>query len=503
MRNDTPLLQMKGICKSFPGVKALDLVDLELYSGEVLALLGENGAGKSTLLKILSGAYQKDRGEIFVDGSKVEIRTPNDAYAAGISIIYQELTYIADLSVAENIFLGSWFTTKAGWIDWKRMKREAECVLERIGLQLDVTRTMGSLSMMEKQLIEVAKAVSKHMKILVMDEPTSSLNEREVGGLVKIIKEVAKKGIGIIFISHRLDELFLVADRVTVLRDGRYIATKEIGGVTREELVGMMVGRQTRELYVKRSYLTGSRIPELPVVFEAAQVSGSAVHDISLKVHAGEILGVYGLLGAGREEMAETFFGLHRIRSGRLEMDGKKLSISCPRDAIRAGIAYVPAERKTESLILVQTVRENTTVASLGELTQRGGFLRRAKEREIARKWIDKLDIHTPGGETVIEGLSGGNQQKVVMGRWMERSPKLMLLNDPTRGVDVGAKSEIYRIIEELCAAGTAIVMISSDMEELLSLSDRIVAMSDGKICGELLHEEADRQKLMRLVVGG
>ncbi len=494
---------MENICKSFPGVKALDGVELELHAGEVLALLGENGAGKSTLLKILSGAYKRDAGDIYIDGQKADIRSPNDAYGAGIRIIYQELTYIEDLTVAENIFLGNLFFTKLGFVDWKRMNREAKAVLERIGLDIDATRTMGSLSVMEKQLVEVAKAVSKNMRILVMDEPTSSLNEREVEGLARIIRDVAGKGIGIIFISHRLEELFMVADRVTVLRDGRHIATKPMGEVTRDQLVSMMAGRETKELYVKKQYLTAKQIEDRPVVFEAVGVSGNRIQDITLRVHAGEITGVYGLLGSGREEMAETFFGIHRYTSGSLKMNGREIRVTCPRDAIANGIAYVPAERKSESLVLSQTVRENTSLASLAELAGRWGIMRKSQEKEISRKWMKRLDIRTPDEEAVIEGLSGGNQQKVVLGRWMERGPRLMLLNDPTRGVDVGAKSEIYRIIEELCQTDTAIVMISSDMEELLALSDRIIAMSEGRICGEVSHEELNRQKLMGLVVGG
>ena len=352
MRETAPLLEMRGISKSFPGVKALDKVNLEVRAGEVLALLGENGAGKSTLLKILSGAYQKDEGEIFLDGQKVEILTPNDAYDAGIRIIYQELNYIPDLSVAENLFLGKLYYTPLGMVDWKKMYTEAERVLALVGLKVDVRRPIGELSVMEKQLIEVAKAISQDMRVLVMDEPTSSLNEKEVLSLVKTVREIAQKGIGVIFISHRLDELFLVADRVTVLRDGRYIDTKPMAETTKDQLIQMMVGREVKDLFQKEKSQAGD------VVFEAKDVTTAAVKHISLQARAGEILGVYGLMGAGREEMAETFFGLHPVQSGQMYMNGKPVQIRNPRDAIRAGIAYVPAERKSDSLVLVQTVRE-------------------------------------------------------------------------------------------------------------------------------------------------
>lgn len=496
MDKEQTLLEMKGITKVFPGVKALDNVDLEVKKGEVLALLGENGAGKSTLLKILSGAYQKDEGEIFIEGQRCMIGNPSDAYNLGIRIIYQELNYIPDLSVAENIFQGNLFYNKFHFVDWKKTNAEAGKLLEKVGLHIDVTRPIGELSVMEKQLIEVAKALSTEMKILIMDEPTSSLNEKEVTSLVKLVREIAAKGIGVIFISHRLEELYLVADRITIMRDGQYIGTEDMKSVSREQLIRMMVGREMKDMFVKEAAKPGE------IVFEAKGITTKAVTDITLHVKSGEILGIYGLMGAGREEMAETFFGLHHITSGSLFMEGNQIKVDHPREAIARGIAYVPAERKSDSLILIQTVRENTTMASLDKITKKG-IISRSEESRITKKWIEKFGIKTPTGETVIENLSGGNQQKVVMGRWMEMKPRLLILNDPTRGVDVGAKSEIYKIIDELCRAGTAIIMISSDMSELLSMSDRVAAMSEGRICGELSRQEVTQEKLMELVVGG
>lgn len=496
MDKEQTLLEMKGITKVFPGVKALDNVDLTVKRGEVLALLGENGAGKSTLLKILSGAYQKDEGEIYIEGKKCTIDKPSDAYDLGIRIIYQELNYIPDLSVAENIFQGNLFYNKFHLVDWKKTNGEAEKLLDKVGLKIDVTRPIGELSVMEKQLIEVAKALSTEMKILIMDEPTSSLNEKEVTSLVRLVREIATQGIGVIFISHRLEELYLVADRITIMRDGQYIGTEDMKSVSKERLIQMMVGREMKDMFVKAEGNAGD------VVFEAKEITTKAVENINLQVKSGEILGIYGLMGAGREEMAETFFGLHHITGGSMYMKGQKIKVENPREAIAQGIAYVPAERKSDALILIQTVRENTTMASLDKITK-NGLISRAEETRITKKWIEKFGVKTPTGETVIENLSGGNQQKVVMGRWMEIEPELLILNDPTRGVDVGAKSEIYKIIDELCKAGTAIIMISSDMSELLSMSDRVAAMSEGRICGELSRQEVTQEKLMELVVGG
>lgn len=510
MQEENYILEMKNISKSFPGVKALDRVNLNVKKGEVLALLGENGAGKSTLLKILSGAYQKDEGQIIMNGRQMHIKTPNDACEAGISIIYQELNYIPDLSISENIFLGNLCYNKLHLVDWNKMNKEAGRILASVGLELDVTRPIGELSVMEKQLVEAAKALSKDMKILVMDEPTSSLNENEVKSLVGIVRKIAKKGIGVIFISHRLEELYMAADRVTILRDGQYIGTRKMEETSKDELIQMMVGRQMTDLFVKKEERKCDVHPAESivqthagkVVFEAKKMCTAQVKDISLKVRRGEILGIYGLMGAGREEMAESFFGLHKIQSGSLYLDGQEIKVQCPIDAIKRGIAYVPAERKSDALLLIQTVRENITAASLQEVSK-FGIIRKEREKKMTAKWIHEFGIRTADHETVIENLSGGNQQKAVLARWMERKPRLLILNDPTRGVDVGAKSEIYRIINKLCQEGTAILMISSDMTELLSMSDRVIAMAGGAIKGELKTGEITQEKLMSLVVGG
>jgi ABC-type sugar transport system ATPase subunit len=493
---DTPLLELRGINKSFPGVKALDSVSVDLRKGEILALLGENGAGKSTLLKILSGAYSMDSGAVIIDGKVLEMKKPSDAQAAGVSIIYQELNYLGDLSVAENIFLGSLPTTKYGAIDWKRINSEAVRILGRVGFAIDVRRPMNTLSVMQKQLVEIAKALSKDMRVLVMDEPTSSLNEAEVLLLVRIIKEIAASGVSVIFISHRLDELFLVADRVTVMRDGKVIGSRLIHETNKNELVYMMVGRELSDVFHKKP------VSAEKILLAVENLSTDYLKDINFRLYAGEVLGIFGLMGAGREELVEALFGLVRKKSGRVFVENREVHINKPSDAIHAGIAYVPAERKTEGAILIQTIRENISVASLDQVSS-GGILNFAKEGEIAKHWIQSFAIRTPGTETLMESLSGGNQQKVILGRWMQNAPRIFLLNDPTRGVDVGAKAEIYKIINRLCGEGVGVIIISSDMPELLSLSDTVLAMADGEIRGALSSAEVTQEKLMHLVVGG
>jgi ABC-type sugar transport system ATPase subunit len=493
---DNPLLKLNNISKSFPGVRALDNVSIELNRGEILALLGENGAGKSTLLKILSGAYKMDSGEIVIQGKPCFIQKPSDAQAAGISIIYQELNYLPDLSVAENIFLGCLPKTKYHTIDWDRINNEAAKVLDMVGLDIDVRQPMGRLTVMQKQLAEIAKALCKDMRILIMDEPTSSLNDNEVLGLVKIIKDIAKQGVSVIFISHRLDELFLVADRVTVLRDGRVIGTCLMSGAKKEDLIRMMVGRNLSDVFQKKN------TPNEKILLQVENLSTEYLKDINLDLRQGEVLGIFGLMGAGREELLKAIFGSAKKITGTIQVENSKVVINKPEDAIGAGIAYVPAERKTEGAILIQTIRENITLASLPQVSS-FGLLNLKKEFAVAKHWIKNFAIRTPGTETPMESLSGGNQQKVILGRWMQTAPKVLLLDDPTRGVDVGAKAEIYKIIDDLCGKGTGVIIVSSDMPELLSLSDNIIAMAGGKIKGTLSRAEVTQEKLMNLAVGG
>lgn len=489
------LLHAKGICKSFPGVKALDNVDLELHKGEILALLGENGAGKSTLLKILSGAYTMDQGQITLDGEPLVIKNPDDAYQAGISIIYQELNYINELTVAENIFMGCQPHNKFGVIDKKKMYDISQSVMQRVGLELSPSTRMGDLTVSEKQLVEIAKALNHEMKILIMDEPTSSLNDEEVTSLIALMKNLAEQGKSIIFISHRIEELFLVADRVTVLRDGLNVGAREMANITADELIALMVGRTIENIRENENAI------EDEVVLKAENITTSFLKDVSLSVRKGEILGIYGLMGAGCEELVETLFGVGKRIGGTIEVKGVLKNIQNPKQAMKAGLAYVPAERKTDALVLSQTVRENAAALAFKKCSKYG-YIDFKKQRELVQYWIDKFSIKTPSMDTIVESLSGGNQQKVVLSKWIETKPDVLILNDPTRGIDVGAKQEIYRIAKELCREGMAIILVSTDMRELFYLSDRIIAMSNGRKAGEISAEEASQTTLMRMIVG-
>lgn len=489
------LLHVKGVCKSFPGVKALNNVELELYKGEILALLGENGAGKSTLLKILSGAYTMDAGEVILEGQPFVLKNPDDAYKAGISIIYQELNYINELTVAENIFMGCQPHNKFGMINKKEMYEISHSVMQRVGLELAPGTRMGELTVSEKQLVEIAKALNHEMKILIMDEPTSSLNEEEVASLMKLMKNLVNQGKSIIFISHRIEELFMVADRVTVLRDGINVGTHKIADITTDDLIALMVGRTLESVHDKEC------VTEDEVVLKAENITTDFLKDVSLNVRKGEILGIYGLMGAGCEEVVETLFGIKKRIRGTIEVKGSIKNIQSPRQAMKAGLAYVPAERKTDALVLMQTVRENATALAFRKFSK-FGYINFKSQRELAQYWIDKFSVKTPSMDTVVESLSGGNQQKVVLSKWIETKPDVLILNDPTRGIDVGAKQEIYKIIKELCREGMAIILVSTDMRELFYLSDRIIAMSNGRKAGEISAKEASQTTLMRMIVG-
>lgn len=491
-------LEMKGITKRFPGVLALDRVDLDLRRGEILALLGENGAGKSTLLKILAGAYQKDEGSIRIDGKQYEFATPKEASEAGVTVIYQELNYLPELTVAENIFLGRQPTKgPLGRIDWDKMNREASKILAFMGISVNPKTLMSNLSMAEKQLVEIAKALSKNMKILVMDEPTAALNEAEVNKLFEIVRGMKEKGISIIYISHRLEELFEISDRVMIMRDGRRIDVVDTTATTKDELVTMMVGRQINEMFPKKYLEPGETLLEVRHLTNRTKVKG-----VSLTLKKKEILGIFGLMGAGRTSLADTLFGAEPLTGGEILIEGKKLNLRNAKDAIKAGIALVPSERKMAGLILGMSVKENITVATISELGK-GLSINLRAETDKAQRWVKDLNIKTPSIHTVAESLSGGNQQKVVLAKWLEAKPKLLILNEPTRGIDVGAKVEIYNLMETFCEQGLGILMISSELPEILALADRILVMSEGRIAGEFTGEEATQEKLMKCAVGG
>lgn len=492
------ILKMQQITKRFPGVLALDRVNITLNRGEVLALVGENGAGKSTLLKILSGAYAKDEGVIEYDGQVIDGYSPNEAIDMGISIIYQELDNYGPLTVTENILVNALPRTggKFSPIDWKAANKRAGELIHSITDEIDVTARISTLTAAQQQLVEIAKAMSRNMKVLVMDEPTSALNRVETEQLLKIVKNLAAQGIGIIYISHRMDEIFRISDRIQVMRDGKSVSSFITSEVDEEQIVREMVGRTLDSMYPHTKQTPGE------CILKVEHLTCGKAEDVSFRLHRGEILSLFGLMGAGRTSMVKGLFGDQYIRSGTIEILGKTTRNRSPKEAIRNHIAYVPNERKLEGLMLTDTVRFNISIAVVDILQK---FLRidRKAEIEIADNWIEKLGIRTPSAETKVVSLSGGNQQKVVIARWLETEPEILILNDPTRGIDVGAKAEIYRLMEELCKQGMGIIMISSELQETLSMADRILVMSEGRVTGEVIREEATQENLMKLAVGG
>ena len=491
------VLKMTGITKTFPGVYALDGVDLELYRGEVLALLGENGAGKSTLLKVLSGVYTPDAGEIYVNGTKKVFKEPADAAAEGIRIIYQEINSYDELTVAENIFVNN-EPKKGGLVDWKEMNSRAEALLKRLNVDIEPTRIVGGLSTAQKQLIEIARALANDIRILVMDEPTSALSDTEVDALLKLVKELAKEGTSVIYISHKLDELYTVATRVQIMRDGKRVGVRMLAQTPQEELVRLMVGREIRDMYPK------VEIPQGETILEVQNLTNQKIHDISFEVHAGEILGIFGLMGAGRTELCKAIFGAAPVESGEIRMHGKRVKIQNVSDAKKCGLAYLPNDRKAEGLLLQQTIRDNIASALIDRFTVcKGLIVDNQAITKNAENWVKKLNVSTPTIYKEAGALSGGNQQKVVVGKWLETNPDVIILDEPTRGIDVGAKVEIYTLMEELCKDGMAVVFVSSEQAELFGVADRIVVLSEGKKTGELTREQFDAEKLMQLAIGG
>jgi ribose transport system ATP-binding protein len=492
------LLEMKEISKSFPGVKVLDGVQLNLKRGEVLALMGENGAGKSTLMKILGGIYQRDGGTIVVKGQTQENMTPDIAAKRGIAIIHQELNLIPHLSVMENIFLGREFTYgKSGFVNWSRMRTEAKRWLEQLAIDLDPATPVGELSVGQQQMIEIAKALSMQADILVLDEPTAALTNREIDALFDVIAALKRKGVGMIYISHRMEEIFQISDRITVLRDGRYVGTVKTAETSLDELVKMMVGREITDRFPKVEVKPGEERLRVENLTVRGKLSG-----ISFSVRSGEIVGVAGLMGAGRTEMAKALFGAERIDGGAIFVDGKPVRISQPIDAIRAGIALVTEDRKEEGLVLPLSVRENIALPNLAKLSSLGVMNRRA-EQALSDETIRRLLIKTAGGEQAAGSLSGGNQQKVVIGKWLATQPKILILDEPTRGVDIGAKKEIYDIMNRLAQEGVAILMISSELPEVLGMSDRVLVMHEGRITGSFSRAEATQELIMHAATGG
>lgn len=486
------LLQMNGIHKSFPGVYALKDVSLELKAGEVHALLGENGAGKSTLIKVLGGIYSAEQGEIIIEGNKVSIDGVKSAQENGIAIIHQELVLVPHMTVAENIFLGR-EPMKAGFIDKGKMNADAQELLDAYEMNILATELVGRLTIAQQQMVEIVKAISYNSKILVMDEPTSSISDKEVHFLFEMMRTLTAKGVGIIYISHKMSELEEICDRVTVMRDGQYVATKVVKETNKDELIAMMVGRELTNYYT-RDYMEPGE-----VILKCENISdGELVDNVSFELKKGEIIGFAGLVGAGRSETMKCIFGLTPKAKGDIYVSGKKVTIKSPVEAMKYGLSLVPENRKEEGLYKVQSVRFNSTIEVLGQFI-RGIFVNGGKEREITQEYIDKMATKTPSQEQVIGNLSGGNQQKVLIGRWLATHPNILILDEPTRGVDVGAKSEIYAIMNELVKQGVSIIMISSELPEILGMSDRIYVMAHGKMKGCISHEEATQENIMKL----
>jgi len=491
------LLTMEGINKSFSGVKVLEDVRLSLRQGEVHALMGENGAGKSTLMKILSGIYSKDAGTIQINGIESTASSPKTAQALGVAIIHQELNMIPDLSVLENMFLGREFKWgRTGFINWSRMRSEAKNYLQQLGMDLNPDSLVGELSVGQQQMVEIAKALSMQAKILVLDEPTAALTKREIEKLFQLIATLKTQGVGMIYISHRMEEIFHISDRITVLRDGRYIGTRDTKDTTMDELVQMMVGREIKERFPK----VETKIGEERLCVEGLSQDGK-LYDINFSVRAGEILGIAGLMGAGRSELAKALFGVGKY-NGRISVNGTQVNIKSPAEAIKAGLALITEDRKGEGLVTVHSVRENLALPNLRSLS-RFGFISHRLEQDFVDDSVQKLKVKVHHSGQAVSSLSGGNQQKVVIGKWLATQPKVLILDEPTRGVDIGAKREIYDLMNQLVQKGVAIVMISSELPEVLGMSDRVLVMHEGRITGEFSRENATQETIMMAATGG
>jgi len=494
------VLEMRGVCKSFPGVKALDHAQLKLRPGTVHALMGENGAGKSTLMKCMFGIYKMDEGEIYIDGQKTVISDPLEAWDKGISMVHQELQPIPARTIGENIFLGRYPMKKAlGFIpvvDHDKMYEDTAKLLKRVRMDFDPKQKLGTLTVSQMQSVEIAKAVAGNCRVLILDEPTSSLTQNEVEALFRIVEDLKKEGVAIVYISHKMDEILRISDEVTIMRDGQYIGTWEAKDLTTDFIITKMVGRELTNLYPKRENVPGD------VVFEVedfTSINPRSFRHCSFNVRKGEILGVAGLVGAQRTELMEGLFGTRSHTSGTIRYQGKELKITRPKDAIDHGIAMLTEDRRGSGIMGVLSVADNISVASLNKYIDYGFMLNTKKIDELVEENRKKMNIKTPSGKTLIQSLSGGNQQKVLIGRWLANDPDVLILDEPTRGIDVGAKYEIYCIIADLAKQGKSIIMISSEMGELIGMSDRIMVMCDGRITGFIDGKEANQENIMAL----
>lgn len=497
------ILRLEEITKEFPGVKALDHVHLEIASGEVHALCGENGAGKSTLMKIISGAQSFTSGKMFFEGESVQFKTTREAQDRGISMIYQEFNLIPELSVAENLFIGRVPVNKYGKVNWKKLDSDAQVLLKRVGLEISTKQLISELTIGEAQMVEIAKCLSADAKLIIMDEPTASLTDKEIEFLFQIVENLKKQGISIIYISHRLDEIFEITDRITVFRDGKYIATKKTSATSHDELVSMMVGKDIHDLYPERKVAIKKDARD---VLRVQHVNDhQKIHDVSLEVKAGEIVGIAGLLGSGNIRIGKLISGYYGGFDGQVAINGNVVQIHTPADALQAGISCVSDDRKTEGLVLIRSVKENISLASLHQLLKKRIFssIDKTKENQVVDQQIERLNIKVSSSDQITGNLSGGNQQKVVFGKMLETAPQLLILNEPTRGIDIGAKAEIYQIMRELSELGIGIILASSELPELIGMSDRALVMREGRIVKELKHEDLTQEKVLLYAAGG
>jgi len=494
------LLEMRGVCKSFPGVKALDHAQLRLRPGTVHALMGENGAGKSTLMKCMFGIYKMDEGEILFHGEKVTIHDPMEALKMGIAMVHQELQPIPARTIGENIFLGRYPIKKVlgliPTVDHKKMYEDTAVLLKRVRMDFDPKAQLGSLSVSQMQSVEIAKAVSANCKVLILDEPTSSLTQNEVEALFRIVDDLKAEGVAIVYISHKMDEILRISDEVTIMRDGQYIGTWEAKELTTDMIISRMVGRELTNLYPKRENVPGE------VVFSVenfTSINPKSFRNVSFELRKGEILGVGGLVGAQRTELMEGIFGTRSHTTGKITFHGKELKINRPKDAIDQGVAMLTEDRRQSGIMGVLSIADNISIASLKKYVDGGIMLNSKKIEQLVQDNVQKMNIKTPSSKTLIQSLSGGNQQKVLIGRWLANDPEVLILDEPTRGIDVGAKYEIYCIIAELAKQGKSIIMISSEMGELIGMSDRIMVMCDGKVTGFIDSQDATQESVMSL----
>jgi len=498
VNEENVILRLSGITKRFPGTLALDQVQLTCEKGKVHILLGENGAGKSTLVKIICGVYKRDEGTMWYDGREVHYTDVRQSMDAGISIIHQELNLLPERTIAQNIYLGNEPMVKGmkGVVDYKKMIRDSKELMESLGLNMNPNTLVKKLSIAQMQMVEVVKALSKEVKLVIMDEPTSSLTSREITKLFEIVERLKARGVAIIYISHRMDEIKRIGDHVTVMRDGKYIDTVSVPEVDLDTLISMMVGRRIEKMY-ERNYRQPGEL-----VFETNNLCGYRFRNVNISVRSGEIVSLSGLIGAGRTEIAKAVFGDEPIEGGSYKLYGKEIRRTTPRKSVRNSMGLLPEDRKIEGLVLQMSIKENLTSASLGQVFK-GGILRSAPEDAIGQKYVEKLKIATPNAEKLVGELSGGNQQKVVIGKWLETGCKFLIIDEPTRGIDIGAKSEISHLLDQLVGEGYGILMISSELSEVVGISDRVYVMKDGEITGEVTRENLTQEAIMRCAVGG